>query len=359
MADIDIKRFLESQISRSFEATRRTSSGISRNQDRDRLHFYQARLAEAKAGNLDVASFERNLSSWSGGGKHDFALDVQSSSDTLFRSEVLADYRDYQRSTGARERELLQPESPPRGIGTKSLIAIATVPLLAIIGGSLVGAAALANAGPFDDDEEPTRRSRRQVEATATAGSSSTAEVVVPPDSVDDEETSSLAGDAPIQRLIIESAAIDNSSILTLGLQDDDSTFEVPTNATQIAWYDFSGLPVEEERPTVPILAAHVDYRGQDGAFKSLVDAAPGTFLYLVMADETIYKYEIVSNRDIAKTVLTWEDLGCDPEQCFIDGALTLITCGGNFNPRTRSYTDNVVVRANLIGEVEATELPV
>lgn len=217
--------------------------------------------------------------------------------------------------------------------------------ILALLTAGLLPAAIVAEVGPFSDDDD--------------GGSSASAAAEDGPDTTGeggDDEGPEDAEPAPIQRIIVEDAAIDNSAILTLGLQADGATFEVPTNATQVAWYDFSGLPGEEEK--APILAAHVSYRGQRGVFFDLPAAAPGSFIYLIMADGTAYKYEVVFNRDIAKTVLTWEDLGCDPTQCFVDESITLVTCGGSFNPRTRSYNDNVVVRAQLVETLDESEVP-
>jgi LPXTG-site transpeptidase (sortase) family protein len=206
----------------------------------------------------------------------------------------------------------------------------------------------------FDDSDDSAEQTRNEGNQPDTGDARD----------VEDEEDEPAGDDAveeevenaPIERIVIEAADIDNSSVITLGLQEDGTTFEVPTNATQIAVYDFSGLPGEGDK--APILAAHVNYRGQDGAFEHLTDAEPGASVYLVMADGTVYEYRVVTNRDIAKQLLTWQDLGCDPTQCFEPDVITLITCGGNFNPRTRSYNDNVVVRAELVGEVEEAEIP-
>lgn len=336
---VELKRFLEQQISRSLEATRRTSSGISRNQDRDRLHFYQQALADVKAGKLDQSSFEKRLRDWKLGRGAGFDLELQSLPEALFVDELLADYRAFNpafRPPDDRQRTPLQK------------VAIAGASGLAVIvllGVGLLPAAIVAEVGPFEDDDDGS-------------GSGAAVQAEDGPDTTGDdgEAATQPREDAPIQRIIIEGAAIDNSAILTLGLQPDGSTFEVPTNATQVAWYDFSGLPGEEDKS--PILAAHVSYRGQRGVFFDLTQAQPGTFVYVVMADGTAYKYEVVFNRDIAKTVLTWEDLGCDPNQCFVEESITLVTCGGSFNPRTRSYNDNVVVRAELVETLDESEVP-
>jgi hypothetical protein len=260
---------------------------------------------------------------------------LQSLPEELFREELITAYGTFNpafRPPPADQRSTLQKVTFA-GAG-----AVAIIVLLAI---GLLPAAIVAEVGPFADDDDDA--------ASASQGEDG-------PDTTGAGDLPEGAEDAPIQRLIVEGADIDNSAILTLGLQADGSTFEVPTNATQVAWYDFSGLPGEEG--TAPILAAHVSYRGQRGVFFDLTEAAPGTFIYLVMADGTAYKYEVVFNRDIAKTVLTWEDLGCDPTECFAEDSITLVTCGGSFNPRTRSYNDNVVVRAELVETLDESQVP-
>lgn len=240
-------------------------------------------------------------------------------------------------------------------MGNNRLFAVIGAVVAALLaGGAVLAVAAIAGVGPFSDDGDDDPVVEDVTDEDSDEDGSPTEDEDGEPKDPDDGDVPE--GDAPIQRIIIDGAEIDNSSILTLSLQDDLRTFEVPTNATQVAWYDFSGLPGEENKH--PILAAHVDYQGQKGPFYTLTEAAPGTFVYLVMGDGTIYQYEVDTNRDIAKASLTWEDVGCDFNQCYAPEAITLITCGGNFNPRTRSYTDNVVVRASLVGEVEESELP-
>jgi hypothetical protein len=333
---LELKRFLEQQISLSLEATRRTSSGISRNQDRDRLHFYQGALAEVKAGRLDQASFEKGLRDWKLGRRHGFDLQLQSLPEDLFREELIAAY-------GAFNPAFRPPSDERTTLQKAGLAAASGLAVIGLLVAGLLPAAIVAEVGPFGDDDDGSG-----ADAAAAGNPDTTGQAG------DDEN--GPPEDAPIQRIIVEGASIDNSAILTLGLQADGTTFEVPTNATQVAWYDFSGLPGEEQKS--PILAAHVSYRGQRGVFFDLTAAEPGSFLYVIMADGTAYKYEIVFNRDIAKTVLTWEDLGCDPTQCFVDDSITLVTCGGSFNPRTRSYNDNVVVRAELVETLDESEVP-
>ena len=237
------------------------------------------------------------------------------------------------------------------GTDNKLLAGVGAVLAALLAGGAVIGIALIAGVGPFSDDDDDDNGV-----SVSQPDTGDDDDATQEPDEDDDDAGDTPPSDAPIQRVIIEGADIDNASVLTLGLQADNRTFEVPTNATQVAWYDFSGLPGEDGK--APILAAHVDYQGQRGPFYTLTEASEGSNIYLVMADGTIYQYRVVSNRDIAKAVLSWEDVGCDANQCFVTDVVTLITCGGNFNPRTRSYNDNVVVRAELVGTVDESELP-
>jgi LPXTG-site transpeptidase (sortase) family protein len=235
-------------------------------------------------------------------------------------------------------------------MGSNVIAGLGALGAALLAGGAVIGIALIAGVGPFSDDDDDDNGVSVSQPDTGDADEAT-------PEEEDDEDTGDLLpSDAPIQRIIVEGADIDNASIITLGLQADNRTFEVPTNATQVAWYEFSGLPGEEGK--APMVAAHVDYQGQRGPFYTLTEASEGSNIYLVMADGTIYQYRVVSNRDIAKSVLSWEDVGCDANQCYVSDAITLITCGGNFNPRTRSYNDNVVVRAELVGTVDESELP-
>jgi LPXTG-site transpeptidase (sortase) family protein len=236
-------------------------------------------------------------------------------------------------------------------MGSNLIAGLGALGAALLAGGAVIGIALIAGVGPFSDDDDDDDG------VSVSQPDTGDAEEATPDEGdEEDDDADTPPSDAPIQRVIIEGAEIDNASVLTLGLQADNRTFEVPTNATQVAWYDFSGLPGEEGK--APILAAHVDYQGQRGPFYTLTEATEGSNIYLVMADGTIYQYRVTSNRDIAKAVLSWEDVGCDASQCYVADVVTLITCGGNFNPRTRSYNDNVVVRAELVGTVDESELP-
>ena len=56
--------------------------------------------------------------------------------------------------------------------------------------------------------------------------------------------------------------------------------------------------------------------------------------------------YVVQARRRYAKDALPWRDLF----QQDVEARLLLVTCGGDFDRAARSYRDNVVVYAGLIG---------
>jgi LPXTG-site transpeptidase (sortase) family protein len=115
---------------------------------------------------------------------------------------------------------------------------------------------------------------------------------------------------------------------------------DVPDNATDVAWYKHGPRPGDSGSA---VLAAHVD----------LVNQGPGVFFDLRTLEEgdrvTVINSDGTENafRVLARVVYDKGELPLDvifsrqgPP------VLTLITCGGDFNSRVRSYDSNVVVYA-------------
>jgi sortase (surface protein transpeptidase) len=95
------------------------------------------------------------------------------------------------------------------------------------------------------------------------------------------------------------------------------------------------------------VIAGHVDAREQGlGVLAPLRDAAVGAEIVVTNADGTATRWRVVSRELISKQTLPLDRLftRTGPPR------LTLITCGGPFLPEYRSYRDNVVVVAELLG---------
>ena len=114
----------------------------------------------------------------------------------------------------------------------------------------------------------------------------------------------------------------------------------LPDDAATVAWYA-SGASPGEDSGTV-VLAAHVSYQGATGPFTELEGAAPGAAVAVTSADGTVRQYTISDVRQAPQTAP-------DRAALFAAGGpprLVLVTCGGQFDPVTRSFASNTVVTA-------------
>jgi sortase (surface protein transpeptidase) len=125
-----------------------------------------------------------------------------------------------------------------------------------------------------------------------------------------------------------------------LGLENDGS-MEVPPGACPVGWYDRSPTP-GQIGPAV--LAGHVDWAGQHGAFFGLKELRPGDWIVVDRADGTQVTFEVDRVERHAK-----DDFPTDEVYGDIDHAgLRLVTCGGAFDEDSGDYLDNVIVFASL-----------
>ena len=116
---------------------------------------------------------------------------------------------------------------------------------------------------------------------------------------------------------------------------------EVPVDVNRTGWYRFSAKPGAAAGSIV--IVGHRDGIDQGaGAFINLGALRPGDIITLRRADDRALAYEIVARESFAKSKAPLQEL-------FSRGGrerLTLITCGGPFDPGTLGYTDNIVVTA-------------
>lgn len=131
------------------------------------------------------------------------------------------------------------------------------------------------------------------------------------------------------------------SKIMELGLESDGA-MEVPPAGYPVGWYDRSPTP-GELGPAV--LAGHVDWAGEPGAFYGLRELLAGDEVVVDRADGTTATFHVDRVEEHAK-----DDFPTDEVYGDIDHAgLRLITCGGSFDEDTGDYEDNVVVFASLV----------
>ena len=128
------------------------------------------------------------------------------------------------------------------------------------------------------------------------------------------------------------------SPIVPVGLEPDGA-MQIP-GAAEAGWYLPGRLPGAATGSAV--IAAHVDYEGEPGVFIDLRRIEEGSEVVVTDEDGTVHRFTVTERFQVDKDELPTAELfrsGGDP-------VLTLVTCGGAFDPGDRSYSDNIVVRA-------------
>jgi hypothetical protein len=118
-----------------------------------------------------------------------------------------------------------------------------------------------------------------------------------------------------------------------------DGTIAVPASPDVAGWY------AEGPRPGQPgpaVMLGHVDSYNGPGVFFRLDQLSPGTAVEVDRADGTTAAFRVVSTSRVPKTSFP-TDLVYSPT---LQPSLRLVTCGGSFDYRARSYRDNVIVYA-------------
>jgi LPXTG-site transpeptidase (sortase) family protein len=137
------------------------------------------------------------------------------------------------------------------------------------------------------------------------------------------------------------------AKIIVMGVDPNTNVMQSPNNKDDVAYYDFTTHPGNgcgaPNQCSNTVLSGHVDwYTKETGVFWNLKDMKNGDEVDIKLADGTVYKYKVVAN-----TVYKDEDapiqeiLGDTPQE-----SVTLITCAGDFDPRSQEYNNRRVVRA-------------
>jgi hypothetical protein len=112
----------------------------------------------------------------------------------------------------------------------------------------------------------------------------------------------------------------------------------VPPSSSDVAWWAAGSRP--GDRQGTVVLAGHVDYDQALGVFFRLDELPVGAVVQVVRRDHRTISYRVVARWHVSKQRLPAREL------FRVTGppALVLITCGGRFDPATKSYADNLVV---------------
>jgi hypothetical protein len=144
----------------------------------------------------------------------------------------------------------------------------------------------------------------------------------------------------PPVRVQVPDAGID-VSVTPVGVKADGQ-MEIPENVDIAGWYRYGPDPASPVGSTV--IAAHVDSLEFGlGQFVKLKGLPAGTRIIVSTADGKTHNYLIDSVQNVLKEQLPVGQI-FDREG---PPRLALITCGGQFDYTSRTYSDNVIVMAS------------
>ena len=131
------------------------------------------------------------------------------------------------------------------------------------------------------------------------------------------------------------------SSLARLGVRRD-GTIETPENYGQAGWYRAGARPGE---PGPAVIVGHVDSTDGPAVFFRLRELARGDRVEVRRTDGTVVTYAVTAVRTYPKSRFPTKDVYGATR----GSTLRLVTCGGSFDTKSRSYRDNVVVYADLV----------
>lgn len=120
-----------------------------------------------------------------------------------------------------------------------------------------------------------------------------------------------------------------------------EGAMDVPKHPDRVAWYQLGPRPGQSGNA---VIAGHVDWAGRVRAFWWLNRLGPGDLVEIIDQNDKSYSFVIQWKRMFNASAAPVQEIFASstvPE-------ITLITCGGVFDPQTKQYLSRLVVRAAL-----------
>jgi sortase (surface protein transpeptidase) len=135
-----------------------------------------------------------------------------------------------------------------------------------------------------------------------------------------------------------------SASVISLGENPDGTAAVPPLTTPQLTSWFADGPAPGQAGPAA--IFGHVDTAAGPAIFFRLGDLVPGDTVSITRADGSVAAFTVYRVAEYAKDAFpTMTVYGDTP-----DAELRLITCGGDFDPASGSYLDNIVVYARLTG---------
>jgi len=142
------------------------------------------------------------------------------------------------------------------------------------------------------------------------------------------------------KKIVIASIGVDGF-VQKVGV-DQNKEVAVPNNIHIGGWFTQSMLPGEKG---LSIIDGHVDGKTQDGIFANLVKIKPDAEVSIEFGDSSKKVFRVLAVDEVEEASAASILFSQNPK---VANQLNLITCGGDFNEKTRRYEKRVIVSTKL-----------
>ena len=179
-------------------------------------------------------------------------------------------------------------------------------------------------------------------EADTNTGQNTSASDVPSEEKIPDTVISNYSVTPDLPRYIsIPKIKINRTRVLRLGL-DKDGVIKTPRNVWDTGWYDGSSKP--NETTGAALILGHVSGPTNGGIFYNLYRLAIGDDINVTQGDGTVFNYKVVAKEEVPVADINMNNYLISKN---VDKAgLTLMTCAGEYNPKTHEYDKRLAVFA-------------
>jgi sortase (surface protein transpeptidase) len=128
--------------------------------------------------------------------------------------------------------------------------------------------------------------------------------------------------------------------IVRVGI-DKDGKMVVPKNAKDVAWLDQGPIP---GRTKNVVLAGHINYSGQSGAFNGIGGMKKREDIYLVLKNGKKMHFKVAWNCTFPRDTKYAEQIMGNTKVT----SVTLVSCGGTYNSSEGTHDKRIVVRGEI-----------
>ena len=157
----------------------------------------------------------------------------------------------------------------------------------------------------------------------------------------DPVDSSAAGSSASSMQLKIPSIGVD--APVQVKSVDSEGVMEDPSSPDAVAWYDFTSRPEDGGNA---VFAGHLDYAGVGPAvFWELGSVSKGDEVEVTQPNGSVVRYRITSVRSVhadadASDIVASSDVA----------KITIITCGGSFDPANQEYDQRIIVTGGRVG---------